>query len=248
MSRLNLSSLGAAFVEESSDSLIFFFTPGEGKQNTKTGKITYQKKKEGKVPVPEQYLEIKRTEKVENEVKYQVLTLLLNTEKVATFSFSQDGKVSFVTEPAYSTPKLINAIPSDPTFGVITSERPSSLFSKWLLSDRFEEYLISEATELNYTTLFVKTLFFFLAYLSHRTTVSEDGNVSVRKDTVVDLSAVGKTYLSLITKLHNASERGKRLFSLQPLLLSASSTAVENQESEKPTEDVLSTNEDVEAE
>jgi hypothetical protein len=212
MSRLNLEGLDAVWVTEATDTLTFFYFPGES-STSKKGETSYKKKKEGKREVPEEYLQLVREEK-ENK---QVLSLLMNEDVVATFEFTAEG-VKFQPSPIWKKPKMHIIIPTDPTFGgYIVAETVSGLFKKWLQSKRFEEYLENQISDSTYTSEFVNALLLFFAYLSSRDKVDEKGNIQIIKDGV-DTQVVARNYLALLTKLHNSSPRAKKLFPIRPLL------------------------------
>jgi hypothetical protein len=228
MSRLNLEELDAVWVDEATDILTWFFYPGESKKDKK-GTVTYDKKKEGKTTVPEQYLQICRSE----ESGKQSLAFFLNEEKVAVFQFTSKG-VEFLPTPKWSQPKMYICIPTDRTFDDIVAETLSGVFKKWLQSQRFEQYLINQATDSTYTIEFVLLMLLLFAYLSNRDKVNEKGNVEIIKKGV-DLDAVAKSYLALLTKLHNSSPRAKKLFPIRPLLAPAVEVTKELEEPEPET-------------
>jgi hypothetical protein len=230
MSRLNLEELDAVWVDEATDILTWFFYPGESKKDKK-GTVTYDKKKEGKTTVPEQYLQICRSE----ESGKQSLAFFLNEEKVAVFQFTSKG-VEFLPTPKWSQPKMYICIPTDRTFDDIVAETLSGVFKKWLQSQRFEQYLINQATDSTYTIEFVLLMLLLFAYLSNRDKVNEKGNVEIIKKGV-DLDAVARSYLTLLTKLHNSSPRAKKLFPIRPLLAPAVEVTKELEEAEPKEEE-----------
>jgi len=227
MSRLNLEELDAVWVDEATDILTWFFYPGESKKDKK-GTVTFDKKKEGKTTVPEQYLQICRSE----ESGKQSLAFFLNEEKVAVFQFTSKG-VEFLPTPKWSQPKMYICIPTDRTFDDIVAETLSGVFKKWLQSQRFEQYLINQATDSTYTIEFVLLMLLLFAYLSNRDKVNEKGNVEIIKKGV-DLDAVGRSYLTLVTKLHNSSPRAKKLFPIRPLLSPAAEVPNQLEEEAEP--------------
>jgi len=213
MSRLNIKSLGITSVAESLEVITFFFVPGEGKRNAK-GVINYKKKKEGKNEAAEQYLEIARSVSLIDGT--QILTFYLNEEKVATFEFNATS-AKFTPLEMWKKKKQWIVIPTDPTYDYIVAESLSGVFDAWLDSDRFEEYLERQAVNLTFNTGFTKAILLYLSYLSHRDKKNELGDTEVAKDGV-DLTAVARTYTLMLTKLHNTSDRTKKLFPIQALL------------------------------
>jgi len=233
MSRLNLEELDAVWVTEATDTLTFFYVPGESITNKK-GEVSYKKKMEvrgtdkKKVEVPEEYLQVTRSE---GEDK-QILSLLMNEDVVATFEFTKTG-VNFEPAAIWKKPKMHIIIPTDPTFGGhIVAETVSGLFKKWLQSKRFEEYLENQVSDSTYTSEFVNALLLFFAYLTSRDKVDAKGNIQIIKDGV-DSQVVAHKYLTLLTKLHNSSPRAKKLFPIRPLL----SPAVEPTTLTRPIEE-----------
>ena len=211
MSRLNLEGLDAVWVSESIETLTFFFTPGETKKDKK-GSVSYAKKKEGKAIVPEQYLQVSRSE----ETGKQILAFFLNEEKVAAFEFTSQG-IDFIPTAKWSQPRMYICIPTDLTFEYIVAESLSGVFKQWLQSQRFENYLENQASDSTYTVDFVQLLLLLFAYLSNRDKVNDKGNVEIIQKGV-DLEAVARTYMGLLAKLHNSSPRAKKLFPIRPLL------------------------------
>ena len=213
MSRLNLEGLDAVWVSEAIETLTFFFTPGESKKDKK-GNVTYHAKKEGKVIVPEQYLQLSRSE----EEGKQILTFFLNEEKVASFEFTSQG-IDFIPTIKWGQPKMYVCIPTDRTFDDIVAETLSGVFKKWLQAQRFEDYLENQASDSTYTVEFVQLVLLLFAYLSNRDKVNDKGNVEIIQKGV-NLEAVAHSYVTLLTKLHNSSPRTKKLFPIRPLLSS----------------------------
>lgn len=218
MSRLNLEELDTVWTTQPTDTLTFFYVPGESTTNKK-GEVTYKKKMEvrgtdkKKVEVPEEYLQVTRTEQPDK----QILSFLINEEVVATFEFTAQ-EVSFLPTRKWETPKFLIIIPLDSTFGGhITAETVFGLFKKWLQSERFANYLENQASESTYTPAFVKALLLFFAYLTNRDRTDSKGDIQVIKDGV-DISAVARSYTLLLTKMHNSSPRTKKLFPIRPLL------------------------------
>lgn len=239
MSRLNLEELDAVWVTEATDTLTFFYVPGESSTNKK-GEVSYKKKMEvrgtdkKKVEVSEEYLQLVREEK-ENK---QVLSLLMNEDIVATFEFTAEG-VKFEPSSIWKKPKMHIIIPTDPTFGGhIVAETVSGLFKKWLQSKRFEEYLENQVSDSTYTSEFVNALLLFFAYLTSRDKVDSKGNIQIIKDGV-DSQVVAHKYLALLTKLHNSSPRAKKLFPIRPLLAPAPNRPMEENKEVDPIVDVI---------
>ena len=234
MSRLNLEELDAVWVSEAIGTLTFFFTPGESKKDKK-GNVSYDKKKDGKIVVPEQYLQISRSE----EVGKQTLTFFLNDEKVASFEFTSKG-IDFIPTAKWSQPKMYICIPTDRTFEDIIAETLSGVFKQWLQSQRFENYLENQAADSTYTVEFVDLILLLFAYLSNRDKVNDKGNIEIIQKGV-NLEAVGHSYLTLRTKLHNSSPRTKKLFPIRPLLFPAveTTTTIQSNETEPTVEIVL---------
>lgn len=230
MSRLNLEELDAVWVSEAIETLTFFFTPGESKKDKK-GNVSYDKKKDGKVEVPEQYLQISRSE----EIGKQILSFFLNDEKVASFEFTSSG-IEFIPTAKWSQPRMYICIPSDRTFEDIVAETLSGVFKQWLQSRRFENYLENQAADSTYTVEFVQLILLLFAYLSNRDKVNDKGNVEIIKKGV-NLDAVGHSYLTLLTKMHNSSPRTKKLFPIRPLLSPVPTTATELKDNQSITEE-----------
>lgn len=234
MSRLNLEELDAVWVTEATDTLTFFYFPGESVTNKK-GEVSYKKKKEGKIEVSEEYLQVVRSEKEDK----QILSLLMNDDVVATFEFTAAG-VKFEPTAIWKKPKMHIIIPTDPTFGGhIVAETVSGLFKKWLQSRRFEEYLENQVSDSTYTSEFVNALLLFFAYLTSRDKIDSKGNIQIIKDGV-DSQVVAHKYLTLLTKLHNSSPRAKKLFPIRPLLAPAPNKPVEESKEADPIVDVAS--------
>lgn len=234
MSRLNLEELDAVWVSEAIETLTFFFTPGESKKDKK-GNVSYDKKKDGKIVVPEQYLQISRSE----EVGKQILTFFLNDEKVASFEFTSKG-IDFIPTAKWSQPKMYICIPTDRTFEDIIAETLSGVFKQWLQSRRFENYLENQAADSTYTVEFVQLILLLFAYLSNRDKVNDKGNVEIIQKGV-NLDAVGRSYLTLLTKMHNSSPRTKKLFPIRPLLSPVIEPIISDQpvEGNKETEPIV---------
>ena len=240
MSRLNLEELDAVWVSEAIETLTFFFFPGEMKKNKK-GEITFEKKKEvidkKKVDAPEQYLQVARSE----EDNKQILSFSLNDEVVATFEFSKSG-VNFTTTPKWNRAQMYICIPTDRTWKEIKAETLFGVFKQWLQTERFDDYLVSQATESTYTVAFVNLLLVFLACLCNRQKINEKGETVVIKDWKdLDLNAIAKSYLLSLTKLHNSSPRTKKLFPIRPLLSPAVEPLTPTQpiEENKETEPIV---------
>lgn len=226
MSRLNLESLNAVLVNKAIETLTFFYTPGESKQNKKK-EVVYSKKKvtnsdKKKVEAPEEYLQVKRFESANS----QTLSFYLQDEKVADFIFTVDG-VKFETTPKWDQAKMYICIPTDATFDTIVAEDLSFVFKQWLFSKRFEDYLERQAESSRFTTAFVKLVLLFMAWSENRDKEEEDGNITIIKDGV-DSSAVARSYTKLLTKLHNTSDRTKKLFPIRPLLAPSQPTTTKD--------------------
>lgn len=239
MSRLNLEELDAVWTTQPTDTLTFFYVPGESITNKK-GEVTYKKKMEvrgtdkKKVEVPEEYLQVTRTEQPDK----QILSFLINEEVVATFEFTAQ-EVNFLPTRKWETPKFLIIIPLDPTFGGhITAETVFGLFKKWLQSERFANYLENQASESTYTPAFVKALLLFFAYLTNRDRTDSKGDIQVIKDGV-DITAVARSYTLLLTKMHNSSPRTKKLFPIRPLLSPTTELITTNQPTEENKELVV---------